>query len=126
MTWLPRTLGVLTAVYGLSTLVRPSIFATPAGLSGAGLSQAGPPVPVAILVRAVGVRDLANGIAMAAAPAGPALRLAIGARIAADLGDALTFALSPNDDPGARKKAVAVGVGWGLLNLLGLLTARRR
>jgi hypothetical protein len=136
MTWLPRTLGVLTAVYGLSTLVRPSIFAAPAGLSGAGssgaglseagLSEAGPSAPVAILVRAVGVRDVANGIAMAAAPAGPALRLAIGARIVADLGDALTFALSPNDDPGARKKAVAVGVGWGLLNLLGLLTARRR
>lgn len=121
MTWLPRTLGVLTAVYGLSTLVRPSIFAKPAGLSGAE-----PPVPVSILVRAVGVRDVANGIAMAAAPAGPALRLAIGARIAADLGDALTFAISPNEDPGARKKAVAVGVGWGALNLLGLLAASRR
>jgi hypothetical protein len=121
MTWLPRTLGVLTAVYGLSTLVQPSIFARPAGLSGAE-----PSTPVAILVRAVGVRDVANGVAMVTAPAGPALRLAIGARIAADLGDALTFALSPNEDPGARKKAVAVGVGWGALNLLGLLAARRR
>ncbi|MDN5930372.1 MAG: hypothetical protein L0I24_04810, partial [Pseudonocardia sp.] len=34
MTWLPRTLGVLTAVCGLSTLVRPAIFAKPARLSG--------------------------------------------------------------------------------------------
>ncbi len=121
MTWLPRTLGVLTAVYGLATLVRPSIFAAPAGLAAGE-----PPAPVAVLVRAVGVRDVANGLAMAVAPAGPALRLAIGARIAADLGDAATFALSPNADAGARKKAVAVGVGWGALNLLGLLVARRR
>jgi len=33
--------------------------------------------------------------------------------------------LSLNEDPNARKKAVAVGVGWGALNLLGLLAARR-
>jgi len=33
--------------------------------------------------------------------------------------------LSPDEDPNARKKAVAVGVGWGVLNLLGLLAARR-
>lgn len=120
MTWLPRTLGVLTAAYGLSTLVRPAVFAKPAGLSGDE-----PPAPVGILVRAVGVRDLANGIAMAAAPAGPALQLAVAARIAGDLGDALTFALSPNDDPTARRKAVGVGLGWGALNVLGLLAARR-
>lgn len=120
MNWLPRTLGVLTAVYGMSTLVRPTIFATPAGLSGSE-----PPTPVGILVRAVGVRDVANGIAIAAAPAGPALQLAIAARIAADLGDALVFALSPNEDPAARRKAVGVGVGWGALNLVGLLVARR-
>ncbi|GAA3236028.1 hypothetical protein GCM10017691_33890 [Pseudonocardia petroleophila] len=120
MTWLPRTLGVLTAAYGLSTLVRPAIFAKPAGLSGDE-----PPAPVGILVRAVGVRDLANGIAMAAAPAGPALQLAVAARIAGDLGDALTFALSPNDDRDAKKKAIGVGLGWGALNVLGLLAARR-
>ena len=120
MTWLPRTLGVLTAAYGLSTLVRPAVFAKPAGLSGDE-----PPAPVGILVRAVGVRDLANGVAIAAAPAGPALQLAIAARIAGDLGDALVFALSPNDDPAARRKAIGVGLGWGTLNALGLLAARR-
>jgi hypothetical protein len=61
MSWLPRTLGLLTAAYGPSTLVRPSIFAKPAGLSG---EQ--PPDPVAVLVRAVGVREVANGLALAA------------------------------------------------------------
>jgi hypothetical protein len=121
MSWLPRTLGVLTAAYGLSTLVRPSIFAKPAGLSGAE-----PPTPVSILVRAVGVRDVASGLAMALAPTGPALQLAIGARIAADLGDAVTFALSPNDDPAAKRKAIGVGVGWGALNAIGLLASARR
>ena len=64
MTWLPRVFGVLTAVYGLATLVRPAIFAKPAGLSGDE-----PPAPVGVLVRAVGVRDVANGLAMATAPA---------------------------------------------------------
>jgi hypothetical protein len=121
MSWFPRTLGALTAAYGLSTLIRPSIFAEPAGLSGAQ-----PPDPVRILVRAVGVRDVANGVAMAVAPAGRALRWAIVARIAADLGDAATFALSPNEDPSAKRKAIAIGAGWGVLNLLGLVFARRR
>jgi hypothetical protein len=120
MTWLPRSLGALTAVYGLSTLVKPTIFSKPAGLSGDE-----PPAPVSILVRAVGVRDVANGVAMALAPAGPALRLAVAARVAADLGDALTFAASPNEDEAARRKAIGVGVGWGALNLLGLLAARK-
>lgn len=112
---------MLTAAYGLSTLVRPAVFARPAGLSGPR-----PPDPVAVLVRAVGVRDVAGGLAMAVAPAGPALRAAVLARIAADVGDAVTFALSPNPDPAARRKAVAVGAGWGALNVLGLLAARRR
>ncbi len=34
MTWLPRTLRVLTAVYGLATLVRPSASAGRANLLG--------------------------------------------------------------------------------------------
>lgn len=120
MTWLPRTLGALTAVYGLSTLVKPTIFSKPAGLSGDE-----PPLPVSVLVRAVGVRDVANGVAMAVAPAGRALRLAVIARIAADLGDAVTFAVSPNESAEARRKAIGVGVGWGALNLVGLLAARK-
>ena len=118
MTWFPRTLGVLTALYGASTLVRPTVLSRPAGLSG---DEA--PLPVGILVRAVGVRDVANGLALAFAPAGPALRLAVAARVAADLGDAAVFALSGNDDADARLKAMGVGVGWGAL--LGLLAARR-
>ena len=120
MIWFPRTLGALTALYGLAILARPSLFSKPAGLSGDE-----PPAPVGILVRAVGARDLANGIAIAVAPAGPALEAALAARIAGDVGDAVTFALSDNRDESARRKAVAVGAGWGALNVLGLLAARR-
>src|SRR4051812_12931020 len=109
MTWIPRTLGVLTAAYGLTTLVRPAVLSRPSGL------EEQPSRPVGILVRAVGVRDIANGVAMALAPAGPALQVAIGARIASDLGDALTWALSPVE-ASAKRKTIAVGVGWAALN----------
>jgi hypothetical protein len=119
MTWLPRTLGVLTAAYGLATLVRPAILARPSGLSAGE-----PPAAVSTLVRAVGVRDIASGVAMAVS-SGRAQRIAVGARIVADLGDAVTWAFSSSPDPGARRKTIAVGVGWAALNAIGLAAVRR-
>jgi hypothetical protein len=119
MSWLPRTLGVLTAAYGLATLVRPAILSGPAGLA-----QGEPPAPVGILVRAVGVRDIASGVAIAVT-SGRAQQVALVARIASDLGDALTWAANPSVESSARTKTIAVGVGWGALNALGLLVARR-
>ena len=95
MTWLPRVFGVLTAVYGLATLVRPAIFAKPAGLSGDE-----PPVPVGVLVRAVGVRDVANGLAMATAPAGPALRAQASVRRSAPRPQPLSTRTSKPPPPG--------------------------
>jgi len=120
MSWFPRTLGVLTAAYGVATLVRPAILAGPAGLAG---SDGQPSEPVSILVRAVGVRDTVNGVTVALAPAGAPLKLALAARIAADLGDAAVFGLSPGD-PAAKRKAVVVGLAWGALNALALASAR--
>ena len=117
MSWIPRALGALTAAYGLTTLARPGVLTRPSGLGE-------PSTPVGILVRAVGVRDIANGMAMALAPAGPAQQVAVGARIASDLGDALTWALS-QPDPAARRKTIGVALGWAGLNALGLLAARR-
>ena len=119
MSWFPRTLGVLTAAYGASTLVRPAILTKPAGLA-----QGGPAAPVDVLVRAVGVRDIAVGVLMAVS-SGRTQRLAVGARIAADLGDAVTWAVNPGIDTDARRKTIAVAVGWAALNALGLLTTRR-
>jgi hypothetical protein len=118
MSWIPRALGALTAAYGLTTLARPEVLTRPSGLGE------GPSTPVGILVRAVGVRDIANGMAMALAPAGPAQQVAVGARIASDLGDALVWGLS-QPDRDARRKTIAVAVGWAALNAVGLLAARR-
>jgi hypothetical protein len=119
MTWLPRTLGVLTAAYGLATLIRPAILAKPSGLSAGE-----PPASVATLVRAVGVRDVASGVAMAVST-GRAQRIAVAVRIAADLGDAATWAFGSSVDPAARRKTIAVGAGWAALNAIGLATIRR-
>lgn len=119
MTWLPRTLGVLTAAYGLATLVRPAILAKPSGLS-----TGEPSSPVSTLVRAVGVRDIASGVAVAVS-SGRAQQLALGARIAADLGDAVTWAFSSAPDSAERRKTIAVGVGWAALNAVALATTRR-
>lgn len=120
MLWIPRTLGVLTALYGLATIVRPAVLAKPAGLSGDE-----PSTGVSVLTRAVGARDVANGVAVALAPSGPALQLAVAARIAGDLGDAATFALAGELDGSARRKAVGVSVGWAALNVLALVVTRR-
>lgn len=119
MSWLPRALGVLTAAYGASTLVRPAILAGPAGLA-----QGGPTAPVDVLIRAIGVRDIAVGVLMATST-GRTQQLATGARIAADLGDAVTWAVNPGIDPDARRKTIGVAVGWAALNAIGLLAARR-
>jgi hypothetical protein len=119
MTWLPRALGVLTAGYGLATLIRPAILAGPSGLA-----SGEPPAAVSTLVRAVGVRDIASGAAMAVS-SGRAQRIAVGVRIAADLGDVLTWAFSSSPDRDQRRKTMAVGAGWAALNAVGLATIRR-
>jgi hypothetical protein len=118
MTWLPRTLGVLTAAYGLATLVRPAILAKPSGLS-----SGEPSASVSTLVRAVGVRDIASGVAMAVST-GRAQRIAVGVRIAADLGDVVTWAFSSSPGQAERRKTMAVGAGWAALNAIGLATIR--
>jgi hypothetical protein len=119
MTWLPRALGVLTAGYGLATLIRPAILAKPAGLSAGE-----PTAAVSTLVRAVGVRDIASGVAMALAT-GRAQRIAVGVRIAADLGDVVTWAFSSSPDRSQRRKTIVVGAGWAALNAVGLATISR-
>jgi hypothetical protein len=77
-----------------------------------------------IALRPLGWRDAASGLALALAPAGPALRAAAVLRVAADLGDAaLLGATLP--DRRARIGAVAVSVGWGALGVYGLLARGR-
>lgn len=90
MSLLPRVLGFITAVYSLAIGVRPVVLARPCGLAeGPDQRQVSP--AVGTLIGGIGARDAAIGTAMVLAPRGPALRLAILARVASDLGDVAFF-----------------------------------
>ncbi|SCK44745.1 hypothetical protein [Streptomyces sp. WMMB 322] len=110
-----RLVGAATALYGIAVAARPELLAKPSGLTGAdGRAAEG----TRISLRPLALRDAADGLAMAYAPEGPALRTATLVRIASDLGDALLLgATLPKQ---ARAKAVAVSVGWASLSVAGL------
>ncbi|RTL70512.1 MAG: hypothetical protein EKK42_02775 [Pseudonocardiaceae bacterium] len=101
-----RFLGAATATYAAATLVRPSVLAGPVQLGTSPATDA--------LVRAVGVRDLASGLALVATN-GHAGVVASAVRIGSDLGDAVVFGLSDLPADG-RRKAVGVALGWAALN----------
>ncbi|MEO6881183.1 MAG: hypothetical protein ABI181_09610 [Mycobacteriaceae bacterium] len=106
---LTKILGALTASYAAAVLVQPKVLAGPCELTepGGGVSRS-----TAALCRAVGVRDLASGLAMVLAPTTGAARAAIAVRTASDLGDVVVFGTSlPSRS--ARMKAVVVGIVWG-------------
>lgn len=124
MTLLPRALGVLTAAYGAAVLVRPAVLAKPGGLVGGGGDGEESDAGTAVLVRAIGARDLASGLAMACAPRGAALRWAIGVRVAAELADAVGFGLALPDEHARRKAAVVAGA-WGAACAASALTLGR-
>lgn len=121
MIWPARVLGVLTVLYGLAVIVKPRLMATPTGV---GEPDGSASRPAAILTRAVGVRDMAIGLAMVFAPAGAALYVALAVRIASDMSDAAIFGLSPGD-PKTRMKVVVVAGVYGLLNVGALILATR-
>ncbi|WP_103381194.1 hypothetical protein [Pseudonocardia dioxanivorans] len=120
MSTFARVLGALTTAYGVATIVRPAVLTGPTGLGPRG---GDPSPPVATLVRAVGVRDAVSGLAVALAPRGRALQLALTVRVAADVGDAVTLGTAISDRDAARR-TVAVAGGWAALNALALATAR--
>lgn len=115
---LTKILGALTASYAAAVLVKPKVLAGPCELTapGGGVSRS-----TAALCRAVGVRDLASGLAMVLAPTPGAARLAIAVRVASDLGDTVVFGTSL-PSRGARVKAAAVGIVWGGLCAASALT----
>ncbi|MER5971352.1 hypothetical protein ABT112_16705 [Streptomyces sp. NPDC002055] len=113
-----RLIGAVTAAYGVAVATRPEWLARPSGLvDDAGRTA----VETAISLRPLAWRDAANGLAMAVAPEGAALRAATVLRIASDLGDAVLLGATL---PGraTRVKAVAVSVGWGALSVAALLS----
>lgn len=119
LTWMPRALGLATAAYGASVLLRPALFLRPTGLA------AGEPgMALATTARAVAGRDLVSGLVMACAPAGSGLRTAIAIRVGCDASDTVLFSAMLRGPE--RTKSVAVAAGWGILCGLSALAARSR
>ena len=108
---LPRVLGVLTAAYSVAIIVSPKLLAKPCKLTRA---DGVVPPEVATVIRAVGVRDAASGLALVTAPAGAALRAAVAVRVVSDFGDAAVFGLTL-PDAATKAKAAGVAAVWGTL-----------
>lgn len=125
MTWFPRLLGAATAAYSVAIITKPELFCRPTGLVG---DTETPDEAQKVLTRAIGGRDLASGIAMAFAPAGLPLKIAIGVRVGSDVADLVVLG-SGLPDQNSREKATMVAAGWGALCALSVLAAdppRRR
>jgi hypothetical protein len=114
-----RVLGALTAAYSVAIMVRPKFLAKPCGLTTAtGDVEPG----MRTVIAGIGARDTAIGVAMMVAPPGTPLRVALAARVAADVGDAVVFGLTL-PDRGARAKVAGFAAGWALLCGLSALSA---
>jgi hypothetical protein len=109
---LARLLGAATAAYGVGTLAYPRLLAKPCRLTE---TDGGTSWKVDVLIRALGVRDAASGLAIMLSPHGRPLQFALALRAVADAGDAATF--GPVVPEGLRGKVVAAAGGWALLNL---------
>lgn len=110
MAVMSRVLGVTTTAVGLVELARPAIWGERTGLGG-------PSPAMRTWHHTLGVRDVVSGLALAFAPAGPALRAATYYRIVSDLTDAVAFGVNA---PGAAGKGKAVGAAAGYAALAAL------
>ena len=118
MIWFPRMVGILTAVYGLSAIVRPEVIARHGELDDPAIRRSG----VALLSAIVGVRDVVSGVAILVAPSGAVLLAALAARVTFDAGDAALFgSLLPTRR--GRRKIATVALGWGGVSALSMLWA---
>jgi hypothetical protein len=113
---LPRLLGLATAAYGAAITAKPALLLKPSGMP-----QDDPHLHT--FTRTLGIRDIASGVAMAVAPSRKAMRVAIGVRVASDVGDMVVLGAALAGKP-EQKKIVAVAGGWGLLCALSGLATR--
>ncbi|GAA4900827.1 hypothetical protein [Streptomonospora salina] len=84
----PRTLGAVTIAFSAAIMARPHLMAGPSGHTAPDGSV---PRDTRLLMYAIGVRDMATGALMLTAPGPAAMRAAVAARVACDIGDALVF-----------------------------------
>ncbi|ONI89030.1 hypothetical protein ALI144C_05925 [Actinosynnema sp. ALI-1.44] len=106
-----RVLGAATVAYSAAIIARPALLAKPCGMAR---PDGGVDPRIRTLIGAIGARDTAIGAAMMVVPAGRALHVALAARVASDLADAVMFGLGL-PDRGARAKVVGVAAGWAVL-----------
>lgn len=110
-----RVYGALTTAYGLYALGRPQHLSRQLGVNPQTASRLG---------RALGLRDLASGLAIALAPTPDAVRGGLVARTTFDSLDAVGFGvLAPTADGG--RKAAGVAAVWGALGAALLLAHGR-
>jgi hypothetical protein len=108
---LTRVLGAATAAYSAAIIIWPRLLAKPCGMT----TVDGEVRPeIRSLIGAIGARDTAIGVAMMSAPAGPALKAALAARVISDASDMVVFGLQL-PDRGTRGKVAAVAAGWAVL-----------
>ncbi|MFB7651568.1 MULTISPECIES: hypothetical protein [unclassified Streptomyces] len=106
-----RILGAATAAYSAAIIIRPVWLARPCGLISA---DGAVPASTGLLIRAIGARDVAIGIAMLTAGDPPARRTATACRVAADWSDAALFGtLLPDTE--RRLKVAGFAAAWGAL-----------
>lgn len=108
--------GVATTAFGAALVVAPGVLIRPARLADTADTRT--------LVRALGARDAVMGLALTAAPAGRARRLATAARVLCDWTDAVVFprALAGRGTGGA---VAAAAWGWGALAVGALVLDER-
>jgi len=114
---LSRALGLATVAFGALEFAKPDLWAKPTGITG-------PSPAMRTWHQTLGARDLVSGLAMVAAPAGPALRAATLFRIVSDSTDALAFGLNAPTTQ-LKVKAVGAALGFAALNALSLRWAGR-
>jgi hypothetical protein len=109
---LSRALGVATLATGVLEFAKPDVWARPTGLGSASPAMR-------TWHHTLGARDVVSGVAMLAAPAGPALRAATLFRIVSDLTDAVAFGLNA-PTAALKAKALSITVSYAALNALSL------
>jgi hypothetical protein len=112
---LTSLVGLATAAGSAALVVAPRLLIGPAGFADTPDTRA--------LVRVLGARDVGIGLAMLAAPAGRARRLAGAARVLSDWTDAAVFPTVLTGQ--GRRRAVALASTWGALSLGALVLDER-
>ncbi|HCA87441.1 MAG TPA: hypothetical protein DEQ61_19415 [Streptomyces sp.] len=110
---LNRMVGAATALYSLAIMVKPMWLAKPCRLTMG--PDGSVPADTRLLIKAIGARDTAIGLAMLTAGSTQSRREATACRIAADAADAAVFG-ALLDDRRARVKVAAFALAWSGLS----------